>query len=606
MMLLAPAAAVFALALPAIVALYFLKVRRPEVKMASTLLWRRVVLDRQANAPWQRLRFSWLLLLQLLVAAVLVMALLRPALPVQSALDAHTIVVLDASASMQATDVKPSRFEVARSQARELISRVGSQDRMTLIWMGPQPRILASSTGDAGPLRTALDGARVSSGAADLQQALALAVSAAGRGQDTRLILLSDGITNPLRQPIELPFAVEYRSIGISGENLAITALTVHPEPEQRSAFVHVQNFGRERHHTSVEWRVDGHLQDARGIDLDGGAGRDVVFSLPVGAARVTATLTPTDLLALDDTAWAVARPPRTFKALLVTPGNVFLERALKLRGDLQVAVVAPKDYRADPGLDLYIFDGFVPETLPAQPLWVMNPPAGGRWRVGEPLSPGRVRASNVAEPLLAGIDLRDVHVARALDLRQATFGRALLETDAGPLLLLREEPSRAVLMGFDLHESDLPLRTAFPLLVDHLSGWLLPESIVPRSYRPDEPVLISPARGTEVVRVVRPDGRVSTLEGGGATRAFDDTDLPGIYVVEQQRGSEVTRSEFAVNAFAPDRAQIAPRARLALAGTATAARAATARQHSEWWPWLAAVALLLLIGEWWVFHRGL
>ncbi len=606
MTLLAPAAVAFALALPAIVALYFLKVRRPEVWIASTLLWRRVVRDRQANAPWQRLRFSWLLLLQLLAVGVLVLALLRPALPVRSALDAHTIVVVDASASMQATDVRPSRFEAARSQARDLISRLGSQDRMTLIWMGPQPRILASSTGDAGPLRTALDGARVSNGAADLQQALALAVSAAGRGQDTRLILLSDGITNPLRQPLELPFVVEYRPIGVSGENLAITALTVRPEPEQRTAFVHVQNFGRERHHTSMEWRVDGRLQDARGIDLDGGAGRDVVFPLPAGAARVTATLTPSDLLALDDTAWGVARPPRTFKALLVTTGNLFLERALKLRPDLLVGVAAPGDYKADPSVDLYIFDGFVPDPLPAQPVWVVNPPAGGPWRVGESRSPGRVRASNVGEPLLAGIDLRDVHVARARDLRQATFGRRLLETDAGPLLLLREEPSRGVLMGFDLHESDLPLRTAFPLLVDHLSGWLLPESIVPRSYRPDEPVLISPARGTQVVRVVRPDGRVTRLEGGGATRAFDDTDVPGIYVVEQQRGAEVSRSEFAVNAFASDRAQIAPRARLALAGTAPAAGPATARQHAEWWPWLAAAALLLLTAEWWVFHRGL
>ncbi len=605
MTVLAPLAGLFALALPVIVALYFLKVRRPEVPLASTLLWRRLVRDRQANAPWQRLRFSWLLLLQLLAVAALVLALMRPAIPVKAALAGHTLVVLDASASMQATDVKPNRFEAAREQARSLIGRLGPQDRMTLIWMGPQPRILASSTGDRALLRSALDGAHVSNGGADLQQALALAVSAAGRSADTHLILLSDGITNPLRRPLELPFRVEYHPIGVSGENVAITTLAVHPEPEQRIAFVHIQNFGRERRHTSVEWRVDGKLQDAKGVDLEAVSGRDLVFPLPAGAGRVTATLTPSDLLALDDVAWGVARPPRTFKAVLATPGNVFLERALRLRTDVRLTTVPPQDYKPDPTVDLYIFDGFLPAALPSQPVWLLNPPEGGRLHIGPALSPGRVRASNPSDPLLTGIDLRDVHVARARDLRGVSFGRALLETDSGPLVLLRDEPGRAVLTAFDLHDSDLPLRAAFPILVDHLSGWLLPEAVVPRSYRPDEPVQISTGRGVEAVRVVRPDGRVVTLGGGGLTHAFDDTDQLGVYVIEQVRGGQAIRSEFAVNAFSPERSAIAPQARVALAGTAAPAQAAPRPQHREWWPWAAALALLLLTGEWWVFHRG-
>jgi hypothetical protein len=605
MTLLAPLAALFGLTIPVILALYFLKVRRPPVVLSSTLLWRRLIRDRQANAPWQRLRFSWLLLLQLLAVLLLVAALTRPALPRTSSLAAHTIVVLDASASMQTTDVKPSRFEAARAEARDLIGRMGPQDRLSLIWMGPQARMLASTTGDQGPLRSALDLARVSNGGADLQQALALAAAAAGsQGAGTRLVLLSDGITNLLRSPIILPFDVEYRPIGVSAENLAITALVVRSEPE-RSGFVHVQNFGRERHHTSVEWRADGRLLDAKAIDLDPGTGRDLTFAVPLNSALVTATLSPSDLLALDDIAYGIARPTRVFKATLVTAGNLFLERALRLRADLKITIQEPKDYKPDPQADLFIFDTFLPRLLPTQPFWLLNPPEDARLQVGGFYSPGRVRPATVADPLLAGIDLRDVHVARARDLRGAHFGRALIETDLGPLVLVREEPVRAVLSGFELHESDLPLRAAFPLLVDHLSTFMLPQAVAPHSYAPDEPVLISLVQGVDQARVIRPDGRVVTLAAGGGTRVFADTDQTGLYRVEQRRGSETLRADFVVNAFAPERSAIAPQAHLALAGSAVSGQTVPLR-HGEIWTWLALLALAVLTGEWWVFHRGL
>ena len=100
MTFLAPAAAALALTLPVIVALYFLRIRRPTRIVPALHLWPDQIRDRQANVPWQKLRFSWLLLLQLLVAAFLVAAAVQPALPASASLAPHNIVLLDASASM--------------------------------------------------------------------------------------------------------------------------------------------------------------------------------------------------------------------------------------------------------------------------------------------------------------------------------------------------------------------------------------------------------------------------------------------------------------------------------------------------------------------------
>jgi len=605
--LLTPVAALFALTIPVIVALYFLRIRRPDVPLSSTLLWRRAVRDRQASVPWQRLRPSWLLILQLLAAALLVLALMRPAVTTQASLAEHTIVVIDTSMPMQATDVGPSRFDVARQRARALIDQMTASTRITLVAMDGHPRVLASSSGDPGPLRSALDSLRPSGTGADLQGALAVAASVAGGGSGTRLVLLSDGITDSLRAPLTLPFEVRYQPIGASAENLAITALTVVSQPGERDAVAHVENLGHQRQHTAVEVRADDRLVDLRPIDVEPGGGRDVVVALPARAGVVTATLTPHDALAVDDTATAVADPGRIYHITLVTQHDVFLDRALRLRSDARVTTITPQQYKPDPGVDMYVFDGMVPSPLPSQPYWLVGPPENAAVGAGAAVAAVHPRAATAADPLLANVDLAGVHIARTRDLRTSTFGRPVIESETGPLLMVRDAAPRAALLGFDIHDSDLPLRPAFPLLVDRISSFLLPETLPSRTHEPGELVQITPDAGATAISVTRPDGGADhfTPQPGG-TVSFADTDEVGLYSVAEERGSKAPqRSRFAVNAFDPVLSSIAPRPTLALSGTATAAPAAAPDTRRDLWPWVAAFLLGVLCVEWVVFHRG-
>jgi hypothetical protein len=606
MSFLAPAAAFLALTIPAIVALYFLRIRRPTRIVPALHLWPNQIRDRQANVPWQRLRPSWLLFLQLLAAAVLVAAAVQPALPAGAALARHSIVLIDASASMQATDVTPSRLDVAKRQVNAIIDQLGPQDRMTVITVGPLARIVASVTGDRDTLHRAVNAVAASNGAADLSAALAMGSGLVRAGDDARAYLFTDGIVQPLRaMTTGLPFPVEYHRVGVSGENVALTSLTVRTSAQSRAAYLHVQNFGQQPRSVGVEWRADGHLLDLRPLTLAAGQAQDLIFPVPADATSVTAHLSGSDIFGLDDAATAVARAPRSFRVLLVTPGNVFLEQAIRLRTDLQIDVIAPAAYRASAAYALTVFDRFSPPLLPDGPFVMVDPPAGSALAGGQPVGIGRVRAVDAGDPLLANVDLQDVHVARSQDLRNSIFGRPLVSSLQTPLVLVRDEPFRQVLVGFDLHESDLPLRIAFPILVQNLSEWLLPPSVPSHSFHPDEPVTIVPEAGATSVNVIRPDGSRRAL-ASASIATFGDTDLTGLYTVEQVITGKVQRSWFSVNLFSDPISQLKPPDRLTLPPTRTSVTQATHPGQLEIWPWIALAALVVVTAEWLAFHRGL
>src|SRR6476646_7145620 len=94
-----------AIVVPSLLVLCFLKLRRREQTVPSTLLWRKAIQDLQVNAPFQKLRRNLLLLLQMLLLLLLTLALARPVANVTPTAGKMTVIIIDRSASMAATDI---------------------------------------------------------------------------------------------------------------------------------------------------------------------------------------------------------------------------------------------------------------------------------------------------------------------------------------------------------------------------------------------------------------------------------------------------------------------------------------------------------------------
>lgn len=607
------------LAVPILI-LYMLKLRRREVEVSSVMLWRMLLRDREANAPWQRLKRNLLLLLQLLLLALLVVALARPFLAVPTVARGALIVLLDASASMNATDPgpqsgAPTRFEAAKAGVRELIDGLAADSRLSLILVGRQPAVLASASNDKETLRNALNTATVTQGPADWEAAFALAGGAARAGllNETRIVIFSDGGL-PRNLP-PLPGDVRYVPLGSSADNLALDALSLRPMGGGLQLFARVVNYGDAERVAILSISRGGQLFSAQQVNVPAGGSEELILTdLPDAPAIYQATLSAPgaaegaslDALPLDDTAWAVYQPPTSGRVLLLSPGNIFLEQMLTALPGLQPFRASPTaPLSADP-FDLYVYDSVTQTvSLPRAELLIVNPITSSLFTVGETFTNTKLVRVAQNDPLTQFLDWSGVNILEAKRVAVPDWARVLVEAEGGPLVFAGETGGRRVaVITFRLQDSDLPLQLAYPVLMSNLIGYLAPAQTfsAPDGLRPGETLLIKPRGGDAAIAIDDPAGVRFAAAATEAGVLFTHSDRLGVYTVVSNQD---VLGSFAVNLFDAAESNIRP------AATITVGRAeiaATPRQEVgqlEIWPWLALAAFALLLLEWWVYHRG-
>ena len=390
-----PLALLGLLFVPAVVAMYLLKLRREETTVSSTLLWQRLVADVEANAPWQRLRRSLLFLLQLLLVVILVLLAARPFIERPAGLARDIVLVVDTSASMSATDVSPNRLMAAKEAALNALRDLPAGGKVSVVEAGRTARIVAAGSSDLGRIRLAIESIRPTTGPGDLTDALELASELASQSGDAEVLIATDAA---LASVPTTAVDARVRVLRVGNErgsrNQAIVALAVRTAPSAvtRSVFVSMANLDVEPAERRLELWGDGLLLEARDVRMGALQRADVIIddvdlSVEVVEVRLVAaggssdSSSPPDQLAADDRAWAIVPPERKREILLVGEGDPYLETALSYLPNSNLFGVKPGRYPADAqrrdgtDWDLIIFEGFVPATLPRTPTLVIAPP---------------------------------------------------------------------------------------------------------------------------------------------------------------------------------------------------------------------------------------
>lgn len=610
------ALALLALAIPIII-FYMLRLRRQELHVSSSLLWRRALLDQTANAPWQRLRRNLLLLLQLLLLLLLVFSLARPFLYTDTVATGNMVVILDGSASMQANDEEGrSRFERAKQEASTLIDSMQGDQRMSVVLSGPTASMAASASNSKTALHDALKSLLASNGKADMAGALTLAAASARQLGNSTVVLISDGAFSADQALPEVPGKASYINVGKSDSNVGITSLSLRDAQGGPQLFAAVYNSGKESISVMLTIKVDGKLRDSLRVEVPAGGEQTATLQgLPLDTRLVEAQLSldgkGKDYLAADNTAWALRTSRPASNVLLVSEGNSFLEKSLQLMPNVKLFKAAPSSYTPSDGFGLTVLDAYMPAQLPPGSLLIFAPPDSPMLPVSGTLAYPQVGQVAVNDPLMRFADLSQMHLAGAQRIITPTWARVLASTTTGdPLMLAGETGGRRVaVVAFDLHKSDLPLQIAFPILMANLVEWLQPHTTVdaPPRLGAGDAITIRPLPEADEIRVTIPgqEGRYTSLQPS-ASVAFGRTDALGVYTVQQMSKGKALGDieQFAVNLFSREESSIAPRANVGFKGTQASPSTGTAKRPLEIWPWVLLASLALLTGEWWYYNR--
>jgi hypothetical protein len=622
---LAELVAIFAAVGVGVAVLYVLKLRRRVVAVPFSPLWERILRDKEATTLFSKLKRILSLLLQLALLALLVLALGDPR-AAESLIKGRTVVVLvDASASMQATDVAPTRLGLAKDEVKKMIRGLGGADRMLIAQMDAMVTPLGPMTGDTSALERELDSIAATDARADFPRALRFATDVLRGADRAEIVVVSDGALGAAEDasgPVHLGEAkLSYVKVGKQGRNVGITQFSVRRYPLDRSRYevmLELTNASPEVEDVELQLLGDGALVDLTKLRLQPGEHLPRFYPQLSGASRTLeakiARVDGThDDLPIDDHAYALLPERRRAKVLVVTPGNTYLEAALLLDEYLDVTDVAPQGYApavAKGGWDAVLFDGVTPAELPKANALYLDPRGpGGPVRVeGVLKAPGFDKVDR-KHPALRFLALDDVNVAEGHKLVPESGDKVLGAADGGasPILVAGERGGfKFVALGFDVRQSDLPLRVAWPLFILDCINWFTDEDAqylsayrtgdvwrIPVSGAASKAVVKMPDGSTQPVAVR--DGRAVLLgERAGFYELRDDADADGARPVA-----------FAANLLDAEETAIAPQDRLTVdgkgAGELTGFHFGVRR---EIWVYLLLAAALLTALEWATYHR--
>lgn len=644
--------------IPPLLLLYVLRLRRRPARIASTLLWTRAVEDLQANAPFQRLRPSVLLLLQVLALLAIAAAVAQPRIRGGAVDRARVVFFVDCSASMRVADAPGglTRLDEAKRRIRDRIGTItgarlmrGSDAEVMIVAFSDRAEVVSRFTRSRAELLEAVDRIRPTDGVSRIADAfrLARAYSTNVDPDSDRPVddpaaweLFSDGRIEDLGGEVLRGETLVYHRIGeTESVNAGLLSLAVErsqDRPTQVEIFASIISWSASPRDVDVQLSVDGAALALRPVALppavtDGATGglvpgrASVVFT-PFeetrGAVIEVAVVTP-DVLAADNRQVVVLPPPRPLSVALVGPPRSLVRPVLEGLPLQELILLTPERFAAiaDPAapaagtalerFDVIVLDNVTIEELPpGRYLSFGTPPGGtGLREDGEP-GPDLVLSANRRHPLLRYVDFDPLEISRTRPIRAADAVEVLAEGGRGPLIVLMSRgTTRVVHVAFEPAASTWPILRSFVSFIFNAVDYLghSGSGVTDRPLAPGDAIATRlPAAATDI-DIIEPDGHRQRLEvRDPALLSWGPARQAGLHLLEWTVPDAPGRQQraFAVNLSDESESRTQAAEIVEIGGSQVGGDSGAALIYTSLWPYAVVFALLVLMLEWWLWQR--
>lgn len=570
-----------------IVALYFLKHRRRRVVVSSAQLWRRVLEHHLENSLFERLRRLVSVLIAVAIGLLVALSIARPEVDWLTGRSRRVMLVLDTSPTMNArTEDGRTRWQHAVDQALGLIRNAPFTTRFRIADTSGQYD--SAFLADRAELRRLVERMKPVASPASFP-VMETAPSTEEAEPAPAVHFITDGVST-----LTLPSDVTTTSVFEPAANVGITAFEIRSMPSAAlayEAFIEVYNAGKEAKQVEVTVSGTGQQRITRAVRINAGSSFREALDLSrfEGGGIRAAVQSPGDAFPADDVAYAYLPVKRRAKTLLVTRGNRFLETVLKLDSLVELTVISPTAYASAQDFDVVVLDRFAPAEAPSRPALIIGTPDAPWLRpvMGRITSPS-FESWQEDHPVMQHVSLYDVTVGSATRIDAANLSVLAAARGNEPLIVASDKP-RSVQLTFDLAGSDFPYHAAFPIFIDNTLAWFDRERLALR-------------RAPGIVDVPLPQAQIRTMDGqtlpvrphagGTIFEAFE----PGLYVASQENVRQYVAVNFANRQFSginDSEIRDNPPQQVSMP-----------LLRRELWVYMLTLALLLVIAEWFTYHR--
>lgn len=577
---------------PLIVLMYILKQKFQKHEVSSMMLWKKV-LEQSEGQKWrQKLRRNLLMILQIFSVLLVALALANPFILAQAQREDY-VLVLDASLSMQATDESPTRFEKAKEDINKLIDNTPSNTMFSLVVLDDSPSVLVNKSAEKAVVKNSLMKIQPKSTGSD-QEALISLLKVLEGDIGANVYIFTDK---------NVDTGIDGANTVVYGESDSNCAIKLVSETDGL-VLVQAECYSSEESTRTIALFGDGVIIDTADVSFTKkGESRDVVFALHGETPKIiTAKILTEDILEGDNSYNLAISAGSSKKALLISNGNLFLEKAVSLINGVDLYKKSVDEIEGLSGYDIYIFDGCMPQQLPTDgQLWILDPPADNGFI--------ETKATSDVTDIEVNSDLFSKHAEKMdFSINEAkvatvpSWGEKIISGDNGTLVVAGEQNGQKIcVFSFDLHKSNLPLKKEFPIIVYNIINYFVPDSTagITQIFSGNRVNLnILPKAVSSAI--VFPDGSEVALKDGD--NYLDNTYQTGIYTLKQNlEDNSINESNFAVNPVTQGESEME---RAESTGD-KATKTKNIRTGKSIKNIIIALLLLVLCAEWWVNCRG-
>lgn len=545
----------FLAAVPVIIILYLLKPKGLDYRISSNLLWKKLLKNEQSRTFFEKFVHNILMYLQILTIALLVVALMSPFVRMDGHGGGRKVLLLDTSGSMQHVGASgKSRLEEAVEQACEYV-RTAENTRFSIVTADAAGvRLLAVDISDAESLINTLRNLECSDSGGNLTQAQGIldtlagnsaqaddAQGAAGEGAD--LLVYTDGAGADAFEELRGFAGKELHVVGEAVSNVANEYMVfAGREDGLYDVMVSMANYSDAEASFDVSLYDEGDkliaLSQMRlapseskvclfeGVDWQGQTLTSrlggIVFSGSVSDAGGTASRGG-DSLDEDNVSRAVKSRENLIDGLLVGDGNTFIEKAYQAvtgqsitKAKTDAAIQTGEDPAAGAESDAYnvvIYDaGQTPGASAGNRLIFVGAKAGN---VTETIE--NVVLDMTDCDLTSGLSGFTVGVNTAYCFALPEGAESFLEYDGKCVGYYGEiDGVKQVVVGFDIRESDFPLRAEFPVFLANAMIYLSDTSwLASNVYYAGEEIALQPWAETDRSQFESRPGKAGLYEIG-------------------------------------------------------------------------------------------